>query len=98
MLLSPAQYSPPLAFGDIQGCREAYQRLLTKAAPSDATPLWFAGDVINRGPESLAMLRDLIALGDRAVAVLGNHDLHLLSVSAGSPEPHKTDTTHQRPS
>src|SRR6267142_2216768 len=39
MLLSPAQYSPPLAFGDIQGCREAYQRLLTKAAPSDAADL-----------------------------------------------------------
>ena len=82
----------PLAFGDIQGCREAFQRLLAKAAPSDATPLWFAGDIINRGPESLATLRDLIALGDRAVAVLGNHDLHLLSVSAGIRKSKKGDT------
>ncbi len=79
MTIRPA----PLAFGDLQGCRSQFQQLLAKAAPSDDTPLWFAGDIINRGPESLATLRDLIALGDRAVTVLGNHDLHLLSVSAG---------------
>jgi bis(5'-nucleosyl)-tetraphosphatase (symmetrical) len=92
MLLSPAHHSPPLAFGDIQGCHDAYTRLLAKAAPSDDTPLWFAGDIINRGSGSLAMLRDLIALGDRAVAVLGNHDLHLLSVSAGIRRAKKGDT------
>src|SRR5471030_217694 len=92
MFLSPAQPPIPLAFGDIQGCRQEFQRLLTKAAPSETTPLWCAGDIINRGPESLATLRDLIALGDRAVAVLGNHDLHLLSVSAGIRKPKKGDT------
>src|SRR5471032_763967 len=92
MLLSPAQYSPPLAFGDIQGCRQDFQRLLTKAAPSETTPLWFAGDIINRGPDSLGTLRDLIALGDRAVTILGNHDLHLLSVSAGIRKSKKGDT------
>lgn len=92
MLLSPVQTAPPLAFGDIQGCRDAYQRLLTKAAPSDDTPLWFAGDIINRGPESLNTLRDLMALGNRAVTVLGNHDLHLLSVSAGIRKSKKGDT------
>lgn len=92
MLLSSAQRVPPLAFGDIQGCRGAYQRLLAKVAPSADTPLWFAGDIVNRGPESLATLRDLMALGDRAVTVLGNHDLHLLSVSAGIRKSKKGDT------
>jgi bis(5'-nucleosyl)-tetraphosphatase (symmetrical) len=92
MFLSPAQHSIPLAFGDIQGCRQEFQRLLTKAAPSETTPLWFAGDIINRGPDSLGTLRDLIALGDRAVTILGNHDLHLLSVSAGIRKSKKGDT------
>ncbi len=92
MLLPPAHPVPPLAFGDIQGCRDAYRRLLAKVAPSHDTPLWFAGDIINRGPESLATLRDLIALGDRAVTILGNHDLHLLSVSAGIRKSKKGDT------
>src|SRR3954471_3369384 len=83
---------PPLAFGDLQGCRTPFQRLLAKAAPPAGTPLWFAGDLINRGAESLATLRDIIALGDRAVPVLGNHDLHLLSVSAGIRKSKKGDT------
>ncbi len=82
----------PIAFGDLQGCRTPFQKLLAKVAPSPDTPLWFAGDVINRGPESLATLRDVIALGDRAVTVLGNHDLHLLSVSAGIRKSKKGDT------
>jgi len=72
----------PLAFGDLQGCHNPFRELLAKAAPTDDAPLWFAGDLINRGPDSLATLRDVIELGERAVAVLGNHDLHLLSVSA----------------
>jgi bis(5'-nucleosyl)-tetraphosphatase (symmetrical) len=82
----------PLAFGDLQGCRTPFQKLLAKAAPSADTPLWFAGDLINRGSESLATLRDVIALGERAVPVLGNHDLHLLSVSAGIRKSKKGDT------
>ena len=82
----------PLAFGDLQGCRTQFQELLAKAAPSGDTPLWFAGDIINRGPESLATLRDLVSLGDRAITVLGNHDLHLLSVSAGIRRSKKGDT------
>ncbi|BCZ78703.1 symmetrical bis(5'-nucleosyl)-tetraphosphatase [Paraburkholderia terrae] len=84
--------SAPLAFGDLQGCRSQFQELLEKAAPPDDAPLWFAGDIINRGRESLATMRDLIALGDRAVTVLGNHDLHLLSVSAGIRKSKKGDT------
>jgi bis(5'-nucleosyl)-tetraphosphatase (symmetrical) len=82
----------PLAFGDLQGCHASFRQLLAKAAPSQDTPLWFAGDLINRGPNSLATLRDVIALGERAVAVLGNHDLHLLSVSAGIRKSKKDDT------
>jgi bis(5'-nucleosyl)-tetraphosphatase (symmetrical) len=86
------QYPVPLAFGDLQGCRKPFQQLLAKAAPPAGTPLWFAGDLINRGAESLATLRDVIALGERAVPVLGNHDLHLLSVSAGIRKSKKGDT------
>jgi bis(5'-nucleosyl)-tetraphosphatase (symmetrical) len=82
----------PLAFGDLQGCRQPFERLLRKAAPTPETPLWFAGDLINRGPESLNALRDVIALGRRATVVLGNHDLNLLSVAAGLRKPKKGDT------
>ncbi|MBB5410605.1 MULTISPECIES: symmetrical bis(5'-nucleosyl)-tetraphosphatase [unclassified Paraburkholderia] len=85
----------PLAFGDLQGCRAPFQRLLAKAAPPDGTPLWFAGDLINRGPDSLDTLRDVIAFGERAVPVLGNHDLHLLSVSAGIRKSKKGDTIEE---
>jgi bis(5'-nucleosyl)-tetraphosphatase (symmetrical) len=82
----------PLAFGDLQGCRKPFHALLAKAAPPAGTPLWLAGDLINRGAESLALLRDIIALGDQVVPVLGNHDLHLLSVSAGIRKAKKGDT------
>jgi bis(5'-nucleosyl)-tetraphosphatase (symmetrical) len=91
-MTQPPPHPAPLAFGDLQGCRDSFRELLAKAAPSSDTALWFAGDLINRGPDSLATLRDVIALGDRAVAVLGNHDLHLLSVSAGIRKAKKGDT------
>src|SRR5947209_7387622 len=73
----------PLAIGDLQGCRTAFHHLLKKARPSFDTPLWFTGDLINRGPSSLDTLRDVMAFGSRAIAVLDNHELHLLAVSAG---------------
>ena len=74
---------PPIAIGDIQGCHSAFQSLFEKlSAPAD-TPLWIAGDIVNRGPDSLAALRAMVDLGPRVTAVLGNHDLHLLAVSAG---------------
>ncbi|WP_186114322.1 symmetrical bis(5'-nucleosyl)-tetraphosphatase [Burkholderia gladioli] len=73
----------PIAIGDLQGCHAPLVELLSRLAPSDDTPLWFAGDLVNRGPASLATLREVIALGERRVAVLGNHDLHLLAAAAG---------------
>ncbi|QGZ60788.1 symmetrical bis(5'-nucleosyl)-tetraphosphatase [Paraburkholderia acidisoli] len=87
-----ASFPAPLAFGDLQGCLTPFRQLLAKAAPSPDAPLWFAGDLINRGPASLETLREVIALGERGVAVLGNHDLHLLSVSAGIRKSKKGDT------
>ncbi|MBN3789889.1 symmetrical bis(5'-nucleosyl)-tetraphosphatase [Burkholderia sp. Ac-20353] len=73
----------PIAIGDIQGCHSAFKTLINQLALPADTPLWIAGDVVNRGPASLASLRALVELGPRATVVLGNHDLHLLAVAAG---------------
>lgn len=79
--------------GDVQGCDAALAQLLQKIdfSPSRDT-LYLLGDLVNRGPASLAVLQRLHALGDAAQCLLGNHDLHLLAVSQGVRKPHRKDT------
>jgi bis(5'-nucleosyl)-tetraphosphatase (symmetrical) len=79
--------------GDVQGCARALDRLL---AVIDFSPsrdrLVVLGDLVNRGPDSLAVLRRLASYGDTATCLLGNHDLHLLAVAHGVRGLHRGDT------
>ncbi len=79
--------------GDVQGCDEALARLIdeTGASPS-RDRLVLLGDLVNRGPASLAVLRRLARWGDAATCLLGNHDLHLLAVAHGARPLHRGDT------
>ena len=81
------------AVGDLQGCFEPLQRLLDQIGFDPAfDTLWLVGDLVNRGPDSLAALRFVQALGDAAITVLGNHDLHLLAVAEGFEKLKRDDT------
>ena len=79
--------------GDVQGCDDALARLLDEIAfsPSRDT-LVLLGDLVNRGPQSLAVLRRMMSLEGCADCLLGNHDLHLLAVAHGVRQPHRSDT------
>ncbi len=81
------------AIGDIQGCYEPLQAVLATAGFSPSRDrLWVAGDLVNRGPSSLATLRFIENLGNSATVVLGNHDLHLLAVAYGGHHARRKDT------
>lgn len=72
------------AIGDIQGCHKTFRRLLKRCKfDPDRDKLWIAGDLINRGPKSLEVLRYVKDLGDRAICVLGNHEIFLLALHFG---------------
>lgn len=79
--------------GDLQGCDNAFERLLGKIdfSPSRDT-LFVLGDLVNRGPESLATLERLMGYGSAARCLLGNHDLNLLAIAYGVRQPHRKDT------
>jgi bis(5'-nucleosyl)-tetraphosphatase (symmetrical) len=83
------------AIGDIQGCAAAFDALLRKLKfrPS-RDRLWLVGDLVNRGPDSLAVMRRVMGLGSSVTCVLGNHDLHLLATVAGRRELSPADTFH----
>jgi len=81
------------AIGDVQGCFNELKQLIKQLKfSSDKDQLWFTGDLVNRGPESLATLRYVKSLGENAITVLGNHDLHMLAVLFNLQKPRPKDT------
>lgn len=82
------------AIGDIQGCHDELRTLVSRLGfKPDRDQLWFTGDLVNRGPKSLDVLRYVRALGHNAIVVLGNHDLHLLALALGNRRKHKAGDT-----
>ena len=88
------------AIGDVQGCLSSLTQLLSKIAfRPEGDELWLVGDLVGRGPDPCGVLDLLISLEERAVCVLGNHDLHLIAASfasSGPPEVHFGLGEHER--
>src|SRR5512136_2450910 len=81
------------AIGDIQGCARTFDRLLERLKFNPRRDrLWLVGDLVNRGPGWLGVLRRVRELGDAVTAVLGNHDLHLLARALGVRKAERDDT------
>ena len=81
------------AIGDVQGCDTELGELLQAIKFSaDRDQLWFVGDLVNRGPESLQVLRRIRSFGAAAIVTLGNHDLHLLALAHGCARRRSDDT------
>lgn len=83
------------AIGDVQGCLTELELLLNKVQQQDAAAqFWLGGDLVNRGPDSLGVLRLLQSMGGRVQCVLGNHDLYALACAAGFMQPKAGDTMY----
>lgn len=80
------------AIGDLQGCDTEFEALLSKLNFSQDDKLWLLGDLVNRGPASLNVLRRVMAMQDQCTIVLGNHDLHFLAIYFGGHSPGRSDT------
>ena len=84
------------AIGDLQGCYKEFRQLLDLIRfDCSKDRLWLVGDIVNRGPDSLSILRFVRGLNDAVVMVLGNHDLHLLMVAEGCARLHRNDTLQE---
>ena len=82
------------AIGDVQGCYDELRALLARIGfKPDRDQLWLTGDLVNRGPRSLEVLRYVRSLGGSAITVLGNHDLHLLALAFASKRKTKSGDT-----
>jgi len=81
------------AIGDVQGCFEQLRALISQLKFDRSHDcVWFTGDLVNRGPQSAEVVRFVKSLGDAAITVLGNHDLHLLAVAYGHQSEKKDDS------
>ena len=80
------------AIGDLQGCAAEFELLLERVDFGSGDELWLLGDLVNRGPDSLGVIRRVMAMREQCRIVLGNHDLHYLAIVFGGHSPGRSDT------